>query len=356
MKELIEFYSKQKQIFLILDQNESFVGIEDGIFNKAYPQADYLQTFKTSEFYKKEVELTEQSIGRTKEKATATENKAEIKEEIVESKEVEPEINLSEHFTLKFFIQAKEEKFVIDKSWSLIDLYREIKAKFKQQDLFSCPINFEFEHKKPPSIDEKNTTKQPDFDLVILNSILENINDIEEREFMRHYSLNIVGNKALYGIKRASPFIYFISLFELCLNQFNFLFDFSEKISENLLENTKVSTLLTKQVRDPYAISTMSVPSWCQEITQNYTYLASFNSRYLYFKTCSFDTKRSMLNLSIFLKNFLGENITDERLIASANSKKKVKVDRYNLLDYVSRIYKEIGSYNVLFTLNTGIS
>ena len=257
-------------------------------------------------------------------------------------------------YTTNFYILVNEEKYKISSNWTVLDFFREVKSIFKGElnNFYDIQIYFEFINSKDSDVnkisDYSANTQENILDTVILSSTLENIANHQEKLFFKCYYENILGNKALYVIKRASPFFYLIALFELCVNNYSDLFEVNDKIPENILENQKVSSLLTKQVRDPFAISSNTIPTWCKELCQNYPFLASFNARYLFFKTCSFDNKRSMTNLSIFVKNFLGEVIVDEKVLASTNKRKKYKVDRHNLLIYAEKIFNEIGNFNVI--------
>ena len=265
-------------------------------------------------------------------------------------------------YSASFYFILNEEKYKIKGTWSLIDFFKVAKNLFKSEikNLHDIQIFFEFIHFKDlegNKIDENICENQEaELDFCMLNSTLENINNYQERLFFKYYSEHILGNKAMYTIKRASPFFYLIALFELCVNNYNELFQVKEKIEEKTLENHKISSLLTKQVRDPFAISSNTIPTWCKDLCQNYPFLANFNSRYLFFKTCSFDNKRSMINLAIFVKNFLGETIVDEKVLAGSTKRKKYKVDRNNLLVYVDKIYQEVGNFNVFDILTIGVS
>jgi hypothetical protein len=55
-----------------------------------------------------------------------------------------------------------------------------------------------------------------------------------------------------------------------------------------------------------------------------------------------------MINLAIFVKNFLGETIVDEKVLSGSTKRKKYKVDRNNLLLFVDKIYYDIGNFNVI--------
>jgi E3 ubiquitin-protein ligase TRIP12 len=117
-------------------------------------------------------------------------------------------------------------------------------------------------------------------------------------------------------------------------------------ITQNNMENMKVSSLLFKQVKDPYAISSSSLPNWCTELIHSFTYLSSFNSRYLLFKVSSFDRKRSMINLYIYLKNFLGENIFEDKTLGTSLKRHKFKIDRESIIKDTEKLMNEFSNYN----------
>lgn len=295
-------------------------------------------------------ELKSEEYSEDQEKVLNTQNITKSEDINKCSNEVK---TLSSKYITNFYIIVNQEKHKIKGSWSLIEFFREAKNMIKCDitNLYDIQIFFEFVHFKDSEsnkIDESNIfNKDIDMDIVMLNSTLENMMNIQEKFFFKNYSENILGNKALYTIKRASPFFYLIALFELCVNNYNELFNVKQRIDEKYLENHKVSSLLSKQVRDPFAISSNTIPTWCKDLCQNYPFLSNFNSRYLFFKTCSFDNKRSMINLAIFVKNFLGETIVDEKVLAGSTKRKKYKVDRNNLLQSVEKIYYDVGNFNV---------
>jgi len=187
---------------------------------------------------------------------------------------------------------------------------------------------------------------------------------LENVLFEKFYYENIINNPALYCIKRASPFIYLIALFELAINNFRNIFRVENKdeeimigsltsndlLSNDVLENLKVTYLLFKQIKDPYAVSNSSIPSWCRELIHNFTYLSGFNSRYLLFKITSFDLKRAVTNLYLYLKNFLGENIADDKNL-STFKRLKYKMDRSKILADAFNLMKESSGFTVLIHL-----
>ena len=110
-----------------------------------------------------------------------------------------------------------------------------------------------------------------------------------------------------------------------------------------------MTSLLSKQIKDPYAVTSKSIPSWCTEVNNNFPFFTSFSSRYLLFKVTAFDKKRSMTNLYIFLRNFLGENIFEDKsmnnLITNLN-RKKFKINREKIIEDSFSLMNKIGNYN----------
>ena len=143
-----------------------------------------------------------------------------------------------------------------------------------------------------------------------------------------------------FALSQDQTLRFIISLLELAINNFSHLFELNANIEHNIpntsLENLKITSLLFKQVKDPYAISSANIPSWCKDLTHNFPYLSGLNSRYLLFKVSSFDVKRSMNNLYIYLKNFMGENILEDKTL-NQNKRQKYKIDRTDIISCVER-------------------
>ena len=257
--------------------------------------------------------------------------------------------NQTNKLGIKFFLMINNTRYIISKSFTINDLRKELKLNFKKQELTSLvsdfKIAFEFEDYKCQH--EKTSEGKIKY---IFEHNVDNINNMDQNLFLRFYQEHIISNPAIYSVKRASPFFYIISLLELSINQFGGLFGFQPQmlLKENVLENLKVSSLIVKQVRDPYAISSNTVPLWCKELCYEYPYLSSFNSRYLLFKTCSFDICRSMYNLYSYVKNFMGEMFADDKAITNLNKRKRCKIDRDNIINVTENLMMEFGSYKVI--------
>lgn len=258
----------------------------------------------------------------------------------------------SSKYEIYFYIKINEEMYLIDNNLSVSNLIKDIKYFLDDDDLIE---NKEFKILFELSNEENNTIKSiyslgniKQEDLNLLNSKIDKISYYQEKLFYLHYSEKILANKAIYNKNRLSPFLYLISLTEMCVNDYYDLFGFREKLTLNSLENQKVSTLLTKQLRDSNTIlSLFTIPTWCKDICYNFPYLANFNSRYLYFKVSSYDFKRSIVNLANYTKQFLGETIIDDKTLSNNVKRKKFKVDRQNIILFAEKIYNEIGDYDV---------
>jgi len=244
----------------------------------------------------------------------------------------EPSLSV-EDLEVNFFLEINNERILVNKDLSVSDWLKEIKKSLKKSEMNNLcndlQISFEIGVKKKECIYNNTNEVLTNYDL-----------------FIEAYRKNILKNPTFYSIKRAGPYFYIISLMDLALNKFPDLFFFKTGIEEKSLENQKVSSLLIKQVRDPYAISSNQVPNWCRDISQNLTYLANFNARYLFFKTCSFEIKRSMTNLYIYVKSYMGENLVDDKTL-SLTKRRKVKIDRDNFITCAEKIMKETAYYNV---------
>jgi hypothetical protein len=279
-------------------------------------------------------------------------------------------ISLSEkkRYKILFYIEINNKRLFVNNKWSLKDLIKEVKSFYTKQEYYEffnsgsgasyLKINFEIRprevlldlgHRRKSSINSistpvKVTLNYEDSCKEIIKSHSQE-NYVEEILFLKFYNEKIINNSSLYSVTRVSPFIYLLALFEICINHFGNLFGFKSKLEVGLLENSKISSLLLKQVRDPYAISSNTVPSWCKDLISSFPYLSSFDSKYLFFKTSAFDLKRSMTNLYVYIKNFMGENIIEDKTLATVK-RKKFCIDRENIIRSTEKLVRDHGNYN----------
>jgi hypothetical protein len=252
---------------------------------------------------------------------------------------------------------VNDKKLQIDQNWTILDMFKDLKLTFKKEELSTYYTNmniyFDIAPENTNTIEPLSTNKQKE---IIIIKKKENEEEIftqefdEKKYFLKFYYENIVNNKALYSVKRAAPFIYLISLLELCVNDFGELFNLKITFNNNL-ENSKVSSLLHKQMKDPYAVTSNNIPNWCKELCQSFPFLASFPSRHLLFKITSFDMKRSFTNLYSYLKKVMGEKKIDDSMLLS-HKRKRSKIDRDNFLCSAEKMMKDTIGYIVNLILN----
>lgn len=253
------------------------------------------------------------------------------------------------NYDIEFWINLAEgKKYIINHSLTINDVLKDAKAQMDKTDFLKfCSdfrINFTFikKEKKQDQAQNSSVTK------FSLPTEALSRDELVKMLFEYFYSKNIVNNVALYNIKRSSPFFYLIALIQLCQENFSDFFKIEQIPFENF-ENLKMNSLLFKQVRDPYAISTKSIPSWCREVILSFPFFTNFSTRYLLFKSTAFDTKRSMVNLYIYLRNFLGENIFEDKTIntLSTNIKRiKIKIHRDKILEDTYAMTSQFDSFN----------
>jgi hypothetical protein len=284
-------------------------------------------------------------------------NIEEIKQEKTNqiSTEDRNEIGFKKYIT-SFYVMINNEKLFIDNNLTINEFIKEVKKLISEEEFNQnreTHIFFELvsenDIKQGKSI-IMSLSDEMDIDSELFDAQVNSLISIQEKLFFMNYSKTILANKSLYNIRRLTPFLYLLSLIEMSVNTFSDLFftNKTHRLNENLLQNHKVSSLIFKQSRDYNAISASMIPSWCKDICQNMTYLASFNSRYLYFKTCSFDMKRSILNLSNYTKNFNGDGNVDDKTMTNLIKRKKYKVSRDNILLYAEKIYNDVGNSDVI--------
>lgn len=282
------------------------------------------------------------------------ENNQESPDQVLTESQNELEIELKKYVS-NFYIMINNEKFNIDSNLTMNEFIKEVKKLISEEEFNhnrETHIFFEFVNEKDiiqTRLITTSSTEEMDYDTQCYENQVNSLNSIQEKLFFISYSKNILANKCLYNIRRLSPFLYLLSLIEMSVDTFSDLFftNRMHRLSESLLQNHKVSSLLFKQARDFNAISASLIPSWCKDICQNLTFLASFNSRYLYFKTCSFDIKRSILNLSNYIKNFNGEINVEDKSMSYLIKRKKYKVSRDDILLYAEKIYNDVGNSDV---------
>ena len=376
-KKLIEFLSKKKCNKLYLDTKSTIDDIKKIIFNfpnnfnidnENYEEDEYYQEIfkymiqKDSNSENNVFEVTENLMQKFAEKRFEKISKDNISEnfdkddsmEIIdeENKTIDIEDLLINYDLLLYIVSLNGEIYKMNPKFTLSEFLSDAKKNLKKPDFINfCNdfiINYSFIKKDNNEI---ILNKENQHSISKKLSFKKNENqDLEFEKFLfeKYYYISIINNKGLYNIKRASPFFYLLSLIHLSSNYFLNLFKV-QQINLIKFENSKMTSLLSKQIRDPYAVTSKSIPSWCTEVNNNYPFFTSFSSRYLLFKVTAFDKKRSMTNLYIFLRNFLGENIFEDKsmnnLITNLN-RKKFKINREKIIEDSFSLMNKIGNYN----------
>ena len=377
-KNLIEFISKKKCNKLYLDTKSTIDDIKKIIFNfpnnlnidnENYEEDDYYQEIfkyiiqKDSNSENNVFEVTENLMQKIAEKKFEKINKDNIYENLdkddsfeminnEEIKKIDIDDLLNNYDLTLYIVSLNGELFKMKPKFTLNEFLNDAKKNLKKPDFINfCNdfiINYSFIKKENDDIILNKEIRQSISKKLSFN-ITDNQNlEFEKFLFEKYYYISIINNKGLYNIKRASPFFYLLSLIHLSSNYFSNLFKV-QQINLIKFENSKMTSLLSKQIKDPYAVTSKSIPSWCTEVNNNFPFFTSFSSRYLLFKVTAFDKKRSMTNLYIFLRNFLGENIFEDKsmnnLITNLN-RKKFKINRQKILEDSFSLMNKIGNYN----------
>lgn len=383
IKQLNNVYLNQKQIILYLDQNQNFKHLNEILLTKnLFGNSVVEKSANSAEKNPKSKEKSNddgKALNYIKRKMKSLFKKTpKVDKEILEDdlKEVKKDpnnlfqdelnmnsfkVNLMSIYTIRFYILFKGLKLIIDHNWSILDLINKFKENYNQDllDQNQIVINFEFVFLKewlvsPKSWDEEEIS-------TAINEFKEDDFNFEEKQFFSYYSKNILANKALYSIKRTSPYLYLISLFQLCCKDFESIFGYESSINEKVLENQKVTSLITKQSKNLHSITSCSFPEWCREYSEHFTFLSSFDSRYLLFKFTSFDMLRSILFFSQLSKVSAKEIQIDLKQIQSKLKRVKIKVDRNRILECAEKISEEFNhfdgflEYDFLNEVGTGL-
>lgn len=249
------------------------------------------------------------------------------------------ENNLITNFSTEFYIECSNKSIIkVDKKWNVNDLLREIKSVMLSEsiEIQEKEITVKFYFKEIDNNKNSSTIK---------SSLMEYYTE----KIISHYDKEVVNNPTIYLIKRLSPFIYVLAILDLAINKFENYFKNLHKyqiekseagIELNNFENKKISSLIMKQSKDTYSVSTSSVPGWCKAICGDFNFICSFNSRYLLFKVATFDSYRSVYNLNAYMKGFHNESLNDEKNFGVSKEKIKVSIDRSNIYKSALQVYR----------------
>ena len=369
---LVKFFTLRNSFYLVVDSNDTFSEVSSKLIKSVdYNEKDGEEKLEKTE--DKEVDLKDPSkdIRSMSEASNPIEsmmneiiskrktseddrliteqfikhlsNKKERKQSTCSELDEKIEEAIFNKVEIKFYVETDKTIFEISNDWDVNTFTREIRNRLSKQDFQSfagkdITIKFEFTKKFMTEDQIFCLSKNLDNSIPILCKL--------EQVFVNKYNTTILNNSSLYLIKRLCPFMFMLSIMNLSLIQFNFLFVDSQDDNEvkeasieelsKSFENKKITSLILKQAKDPYSISINSIPNWCKSIVESFNFSCGFNSRYLLFKVTSFDVQRSLSNLHIYLKNFFGENVEEEKGLVS---KSRVKVNRNSIIKSVQSLY-----------------
>ena len=365
IKNIIQFYTKEKQGILInVNLEKTFDELKEQIMT--YPmESEDISDDDSDDYFgnlfkmfihnedndipkeiskrilerKHKFELARKRFRRKKEEKQSN-NEMEIDEDDnKEQKKRETFDNINsflKEYDIKFWIDLPNKtKYEIPSNSNIHSFIKTRKQMINismKLSMFKIQINFTFVKRNSPLL-ISNT--QNEYKSIQSAPITDYNKDLQCQLFEYFYNKTIINNEDTYNIKRASPFFYLITLIELSHNYFSTYFNLTP-IPFSLFENLKMTGLLFKQIRDSNSINSDFIPSWCKQVNSSFPFLTNFSSRYLLFKTTSFEKRRSMTNLYVYLKNFLGENILEDKSINSLSSnfnRLKLKVNRDNIIE-----------------------
>ena len=336
------------------------------------------------------IKSNNENIDKVSNNTILTENEDRLYNSVLDDKRyIDGKIQFIEKSEITYFVEVGDKKLTFEPTWTVDNFTKELKNMYTIKDyqtygkdiIISFSFNLNKEIKKDnneinqeienynllieanlsnnsvsnylSSKNRDNYTIRKTSSLSGNNKYVENYNYLAyiSKQFLSEYNSSIINNPNLYLIKRVSPFLYIISLLTLAINNYEVIFNNecnsnvcanSINISKSVLENKKVSSLILKQSKDPLVVSTSGVPYWCKELLSSFNYLCAFNSRYLLFRTSTFDTHRSMKNLNLYLKNFLREsNSSTNSFLTNNINRIRVLVNRHNILESAFNLYNK---------------
>ncbi|ORX55454.1 hypothetical protein BCR36DRAFT_368192 [Piromyces finnis] len=114
--------------------------------------------------------------------------------------------------------------------------------------------------------------------------------------------------------------------------------------------NTKITAKLGRQLDEPLIVASNVLPSWCHEITHNFSFLISFDTRILYLQSTSFGYGRSM-NRWQHSNNPNGNNNQRDQSLFGRLQRQKVRVNRNHILESIIKIMPLYGVKNSLLEI-----
>ncbi|KAG1365699.1 E3 ubiquitin-protein ligase UPL4 [Cocos nucifera] len=102
--------------------------------------------------------------------------------------------------------------------------------------------------------------------------------------------------------------------------------------------SSKLTDKLEQQMRDPLALSSGSMPLWCNQLMAACPFLFSFDARRKYFDLTAFGSSRSQLNPIQRLNSSDTNSVIERWLQSGSFSRKKFKVDRNNIMSSAAKM------------------
>ncbi|XP_008805036.2 E3 ubiquitin-protein ligase UPL4-like [Phoenix dactylifera] len=102
--------------------------------------------------------------------------------------------------------------------------------------------------------------------------------------------------------------------------------------------SSKLTDKLEQQMRDSLALSSGSMPLWCNQLMAACPFLFSFDARRKYFRLTAFGSSRSQLNPNQRLNSSDTNSFIERWLQSGSFSRKKFKVDRNNILGSAAKM------------------
>ena len=267
--------------------------------------------------------------------------------------------------------QNEKEIFNIDENWTYNTLIENYSKKYKRDIPYYIKfgLTLKIKENKISNIQiENNINFNNNISKGFLNynsSLIQDSFDsyeyinFDKYCFMKDYHDNIINSENIKFSKQLMPSLYLLSLLNICINQYNKLFnlpkawfinsDKNRKEWKNIFYNLKIDQLLFKLCGDRNTINNSSFQFLREYITKNNQSLTKFPTRLISFKTSFEPNYKSIINFQNILKHLGTNNRSNQSVTLKKTMRLKLKVERDKIIengfDIMNGIFSKFKGY-----------
>jgi len=250
--------------------------------------------------------------------------------------------DINESWTYKTFIDNYSKKYKMD-STPYINFGLSIKPK-NSEDMDKNSIKIEKE--SDLNIDENASKGFLDY----YSQFIQDMTDFTEcvnfdkYSFIKDYHNNILYCISIYFSKRLMPSLYLLSIFNMCINKYNELFNLPKSWFINsdknrsewktLFFNLKIDQFISKISIDGFKVSSTTFPILGKYIVNNNYCMTRFPTRLLSFKTSFSSSYKSLINLQNHMKHNNPNYHSKYSVTLKKTMRIKINVERDKIIEH----------------------